>query len=129
MPQGNRTVLIVEDDEIQRSIAAMLLENSELDVLQCDTAEAARRVLDDVGSGLCLMFTDVNLAGEMSGAELACLARQRFPELTVVVTSGHAAPELPSGTTFLQKPWRPVDLIREAEMACSPPCGRAVAGR
>ncbi len=77
MASSKRTALIVEDDEIQRAVAALLLEDNDLEVLQCDTAEAASRVLDDVGSGLCLMFTDVNLVGSMNGVELARVAFRR----------------------------------------------------
>jgi DNA-binding NtrC family response regulator len=118
MASSKRTALIVEDDEIQRAVAALLLEDNDLEVLQCDTAEAASRVLDDVGSGLCLMFTDVNLVGSMNGVELARVAKEKFPALTVIVTSGNVAPELPTGATFLQKSWRAADLVREAHLAC-----------
>jgi hypothetical protein len=64
-----------------------------------------------------MIFTDVNLAGSMSGAELAAVAKQRFPELCVLVTSGRGEPRLPEGIRFLHKPWLPLDLLREAERA------------
>jgi hypothetical protein len=52
------------------------------------------------------MFTDVNLAGQIDGVELAHFARQHYPNIHVVVTSGLAPPrELPDGTTFMPKPW------------------------
>ncbi len=52
----------------------------------------------------------------MVGIELAYLAKQRFPNLNVIVTSG--APRvrrLPDGTSFMAKPWTPLDVLREAE--------------
>jgi hypothetical protein len=65
-----------------------------------------------------MMFTDVNLAGTMTGAELATKARLRFPNLKVIVTSGRNPPKLPEGTMFMPKPWRALDVVREAELSC-----------
>src|SRR5215469_8372284 len=82
------TALIVEDDAIQREMLSLLLEESGYEVIQCDSAEAAERVLENNAGALCLMMTDVQLAGRMNGVELAYVARDRNPRLDVVVTSG-----------------------------------------
>ena len=71
--------LVVEDDQSQRAMVSMLLEETDIQVIQCESGEAAELVLEKVGGCLCMMFTDVNLAGRMTGAELATKARQRFP--------------------------------------------------
>jgi DNA-binding NtrC family response regulator len=110
------TALVVEDDDMQRSLVTVLLEESDMRVIQCSTAEAALQVMDRLGDKLAMMFTDVELAGSMDGIELAYLAKQRFPELHLVVTSG--APRvrrLPDGTTFMAKPWVPLDVLRQAQ--------------
>jgi CheY-like chemotaxis protein len=110
-----RIALVVEDDAIQRQSIAMLLQECEMDVIQCESGEAAELVLDHVGGCLATLLTDVKLAGTMDGIELAQIARQRFPELRIVVTS--ATPRvsrLPDGTQFIAKPWRPLELLREA---------------
>lgn len=109
------TALVVEDDEDQRELVCALLEECDMSVIQCDTAESAEAVLEKVGSHLSMIFTDINLAGEMSGTELAALAKQRFPDLMVIVTSGGNAQGLPAGAMFMQKPWRALDILREAE--------------
>jgi DNA-binding NtrC family response regulator len=110
--------LVVEDDELQRDLVVMLLEESEMGVIQCESAEAALRVLERMGGCLSMMFTDVNLAGRIDGIALAQFARERFPDLHVVVTSG-AAPSntMPDGACFMPKPWRAIDVLREAERA------------
>jgi hypothetical protein len=54
----------------------------------------------------------------MNGIELANRAKGEFPRLKVIVTSGTPAPNLPTGTTFMQKPWLPLDLLREARAVC-----------
>ena len=52
------------------------------------SAEAAELVLERAGGSLVLMMTDVQLAGNMDGVELAHIARRYNPEIGVIVTSG-----------------------------------------
>ncbi|HEY4142520.1 MAG TPA: response regulator [Pseudolabrys sp.] len=111
------TALVVEDDQDQRELVSFLLEECDMAVIQCESAESAEAVLERVGESLSMIFTDVRLAGPMSGAELAEVAKRRFPDLTVIVTSGSEAPALPAGAMFMQKPWRALDILREAERA------------
>jgi CheY-like chemotaxis protein len=110
--------LVVEDDETQREMVVILLEELELKVFACESGEAATMILQEIGDTLCLMFTDINLRGPMTGIELANQARHEFPKLKVIVTSGKPAPNLPAGMTFMQKPWQPLDLLREARTVC-----------
>ncbi len=111
------TALVVEDDREQLDLVSVLLEECDMAVIQCETAESAEAVLEKVGGDLSLIFADVNLAGHMSGTELAELAKARFPDMIVIVTSGSHAPALPAGAMFMQKPWRALDILREAERA------------
>jgi CheY-like chemotaxis protein len=115
--QSKRYALVVEDDALQRQMLVVLLQDSGYEVLQCDTAEAAMVILQEVGHDLALMVADVQLNGDMRGSRLAGFARQLFPNIKVIVTSGKEWPVLPDGATFLRKPWKPVDLIREAKAA------------
>jgi two-component system, cell cycle response regulator CpdR len=110
------TALIVEDDPMQRQMISLLLEESDFDVIECESAEAAEIVLHRTGDSLSLMMTDVELAGRMNGVELAHIAKRRNPELGVIVISGVPLRErLPEGAKFWAKPWAPLDVIREAE--------------
>ena len=110
------TALIVEDDPMQREMICLLLEESEFDVIECETAEAAELVLQHNAEGLALMMTDVHLAGAMNGVELAYVAKKYNPDMDVIVTSGRPLrQELPDGAKFWTKPWAPLDVIREAE--------------
>ena len=111
-----RIALVVEDDALQRETIVTLLQESEMHVIQCESGEAAELVLEHVGGCLATLLTDVNLAGTMDGIELAQIARQRFPELRIIVIS--ASPRvsrLPDGTQFIAKPWKPLELLREAQ--------------
>ena len=107
--------LVVEDDPDQRDLLMVLLEESDLRVFGCESAEAALRLLDKYGSGTSLLVTDVQLAGTMTGADLARIAKRRHPNLAIIVTSGGAKPKLPSDAMFMPKPWRALDILREAQ--------------
>jgi two-component system cell cycle response regulator CpdR len=110
------TALIVEDDALQREMICLLLEESNFDVIECESAEAAELVLERSADSLSLMMTDVNLAGTMNGVELAHIAKKCNPGLDVIVTSGKPLSQpLPDGAKFWSKPWVPLDVIREAE--------------
>ena len=120
------TALVVEDDPMQREMLCLLLEESEVEVIECESAEAAEAVLARAGGSLSLMMTDVQLAGNMSGVELARIARRYNPDMGVIVTSGRPLREnLPDGAKFWSKPWAPLDVIREAERVAYQPGGES----
>lgn len=110
------TALVVEDDPMQREMICLLLEESDMDVIECESAEAAELVLEEAGASLVLMMTDVQLAGHKNGVELAHVAKKFNPDMDVIVTSGNPLRQkLPDGAKFWSKPWTPLDVIREAE--------------
>ena len=105
------TALVVEDDPIQREMIALLLE-TDYDVIQCEDAETAELALKNRRTAL--LITDVSLVGAMTGIELVERARQLQPAIRVVVMSGRTpASALPDGVTFFEKPFYPIELIRE----------------
>src|ERR1700753_97775 len=107
--------LVVEDDALQRESIVTLLEESEMDVISCESGEAAALVLDHVGGCVTALLTDVNLAGRMDGIELAQIAHERYPALRIIVLSANPrVSRLPDGTQFIAKPWKPLELLREA---------------
>jgi len=111
------TVLVVADDQLQRELVSLIFEESDMNVIQCMSAEAAAVVLEKAGNDLTLMFADIDLDGGVSGFELASIARQRFPRIDVIVTSGQIVEEIPDDVLFMQKPWLPLELLRQAEMS------------
>src|SRR6185437_13426704 len=82
------TALVVEDDPMQREMICLLLEESDMDVIECESAEAAELVLEEAGASLVLMMTDVQLAAHRTGVERAHAAKKFNPDLDVIVTSG-----------------------------------------
>ncbi|MCJ2066931.1 response regulator [Methylobacterium sp. J-088] len=118
-----RLALVVEDDPQIRALAETLLEETELDVIGCDSAEAALLVLQARGGDVALVFADIRLAGQMDGLQLARAVATLWPRARLVVTSGHdlPRPDLPQEAVFIAKPWRPLDVLVEAERAAAEP--------
>jgi len=111
-----RIVLVVEDDADQRALASLLFEESEFDVVECASAEAALAVMQRQYQRVAMIFTDVRLAGAMDGVELVRIVRERFPNVPAIVTSGAMGDrEIPGNAVFIPKPWRALDLLMAAE--------------
>ena len=73
-------------------------------------------IIASTGTELQALITDHNLAGKMSGAELAHYARRRHLHMNIVIISGTTVNPMPVGTAFLQKPFSPeplLDMVRE----------------
>ena len=60
-----RKVLIVEDDAEQRPIMKMVLEESELDIIECDSAEIVLATMLLRGQEVAMIFADIRLSGVM----------------------------------------------------------------
>jgi CheY-like chemotaxis protein len=116
--------LIVEDDPNVRELAAALLEETALDVVEVESAEAALDCLQERGGEVAMIFADIRLAGMMDGVQLARAACTLWPTIRIVLTSGAARDrldELPDCVTFMPKPWRGLDVLVEADKAMREP--------
>ncbi|HLH89630.1 MAG TPA: response regulator [Xanthobacteraceae bacterium] len=112
--------LVVETDQEQRALVATLLEESDLQVIECDSAEAALAVVDMKGDHMAMVVTDVELAGRLSGIELAQNLEAHHPQLPVMMISAEPSKrvdELPDNVVRLGRPWRPLDVLIAAERA------------
>jgi DNA-binding NtrC family response regulator len=118
--QQRRIALIVEDDADLRWLTATLLEESELDIIECESAEAALATMLIRGKDVTMIFADIRLPGVMDGVDLAREVKMRWPHLTVVVTSGNPGERLehlPTGVIYMPKPWQPLNVLMVAERA------------
>ena len=106
------TVLVVEDEVFVRIVAADMLEESGFKVLEAgDAAEALDLIA--AHNEIAILFTDVNMPGEMDGVALAAEVVRRHPEIKVVVTSGRqwiGDQDLPDNGRFLKKPYGRAEL-------------------
>jgi CheY-like chemotaxis protein len=119
--ENARRILVVEDEALICVETAETLEHQGFVVHVALSAEDALRQLHG-GLPIDILFTDINLAGPMTGEALAVLARELLPALTVVYTSGTvAAPSRKvEGSTFVPKPYNPERIGRLlAEMSAA----------
>ncbi|WP_409564421.1 response regulator [Methylobacterium sp. J-076] len=115
--------IVVEDEPEIRELAKTLLEETELQVVGCPSAEEALAVLQQRGGEVALVFADIRLAGQMDGLQLARAVATLWPRARLVITSGHGVrrPDLPAEAVFIAKPWRAADVLQEAERAAREP--------
>jgi CheY-like chemotaxis protein len=110
-------VLIVEDEAITRMVAADAMTDDGMCVREAGDATEALEVLADHPE-IGLLFTDINLPGDMNGLALTAKVHQLRPDVELVVTSGGmmvADSDLPDHGTFLPKPYSPGVLVRMVE--------------
>ena len=111
-------ILAVEDEPAVRAVAVEALEDDGFEVIEAPSADHAATILQ-ARDDIAVVFTDVTMAGELNGFDLARIAEKLHPNISVIVTSG----ALPSGFSglapdarFLQKPYRMtrvIELIRQ----------------
>ena len=100
--------LVVEDEPMIRLVAADAISEVGLKVHEAGDAGEALRILREhpkVG----LLFTDIEMPGDMDGLVLAEAVHNLRPDVELIVTSGTndvADSDLPDSGTFLPKPYR-----------------------
>lgn len=115
--RGDETVLLAEDEEAVRSLVQLALEGQGYTVLTATSGLEAVSVLRAAPERVDLLVTDV-IMPEVSGPELANLAREICPGLRVLYMSGYTDDALDrhglQGTTdqFIQKPFTPLIILR-----------------
>ena len=112
---GHETILLVEDEDMVRSIAVEALRRDGYRVLEARTGAEALRLCRDNSTKIDLMLTDVVMPGGMSGQSLAQELHALRPTLKVIYCTGYSsdiAGKLPvrSGWDYLPKPYSIQDL-------------------
>lgn len=100
-------VLIVEDEFLVRMVTSNMLADGGYDVLEAGNAAEAL-ILINARADISLIFTDVDMPGDVNGFGLAHLVHTRTPHLPIIVTSGARLPgeaDLPGSSKFLPKPY------------------------
>ena len=108
VPRGHETILVAEDDESIAHLVGGFLRSHGYHVLTAEDGGEAMTVLQEHGSHVDLLLSDVVMP-KMGGRELAYSLREKMPTLKVVLVSGYAGdPEKTSGLDgirFIQKPF------------------------
>ena len=115
VPRGSETILLVEDEDILRSLSERVLKRYGYTVLSASTGADAVAIAAHSGNTLHAVVTDVVMPG-MNGRQLAEKLRQIRPGLKILFMSGYTDDEvirrgvLRGEAAFLQKPFTPAEL-------------------
>lgn len=101
------TVLVVDDEPLVLMHAVEMIEDAGWRALEAENSAEALAVLH-ANSKIDVLFTDINMPGDMDGLALAACVHRLRPEVHLVITSGKrmfADSSLPDSGTFLPKPY------------------------
>jgi CheY-like chemotaxis protein len=116
--RGSETILLVEDQEQVRAVAAGILQRNGYQVLVAQNAGDALLLAEKHRGGIHLLLTDVVMP-QISGVELARRIALSRPDLKVLFMSGYTDDSivrhgvLDRRMAFLQKPFTPESLTRK----------------
>ncbi len=108
-PKHRARVLLVEDQEAIRRLAARALSVDSIDVTVCQDAQSAIDILNS-SPVFDVVVTDIVMPGVYDGHDVARCARRVSPHTEVLMTSGHAD-RVPVDFDFLAKPYSVARLV------------------
>ncbi|MDR3523305.1 MAG: response regulator [Acetobacteraceae bacterium] len=103
-------ILLVEDEELIRLLLTEVLTDDGFEVYPVADGAAAQNFIN-TSQHFDLMFTDIQLPGDIDGLDVARMVRARTPAIPIIFTTGQ--PDRMEGWTvgpndhFVAKPYRP----------------------
>jgi signal transduction histidine kinase/CheY-like chemotaxis protein len=116
--RGSETILLVEDDEMVRTLVRETLQREGYRILDAPGPIDAKRIADQHKGVIQLMITDVVMP-KISGRDLADQLLKRRPDMKVLYMSGYTDNAvlnngiLSKEVAFLQKPFTPATLTHK----------------
>ncbi len=116
-PTSTATILLVEDEDAVRAFSARVLKNKGFTVIECANGEEALKQMEK-GARFDLLLTDMMMPG-MDGETLAELAKERYPDVRVILMSGYSEDFARHGKddsktfSFLAKPFSLAQLTQK----------------
>jgi len=131
MGASHKTILVVDDEDSARRFIRLALQSPNHTLLEADSYDQALPIFERHFRTVDLAVVDVSMP-ERNGLELALALLAIKPDLKVLYISGRAGaagcefygvPQ--SGGHFLQKPFRPGELVQKVADLIGPPEPRA----
>ncbi|GMV95177.1 MAG: hypothetical protein AMXMBFR82_49550 [Candidatus Hydrogenedentota bacterium] len=122
LPEGNETILVVEDDDSVRLLTTRVLKMCGYTVLEASSGEAALGIAGDYVGPIHVLVTDVVMP-QMGGPQLVERIRAIRPDTCVVYMSGYTDDTivrhglLQSNAHYVQKPFTPRSLAQNIRAA------------
>jgi DNA-binding response OmpR family regulator len=115
LPQLRPIILVAEDESLIRLVISDFLNDAGFEVIQASTGDAALKVIET--RRVDLVFSDINMPGDMKGDSLAEWLSTHHPTVPVIMTSGREIPDIRAADRrFIRKPYALSDVehqIRE----------------
>lgn len=122
MPEPQKTILVVDDEDAIRNLAALVLESDGYRVLKAQHSDEALLLMDTHKENIHLLLTDVRMDPYMNGCELAKCMRLLRPDICVLYISGYTNNAMvqqeveDQRASFLPKPFSPKDLVEKVRV-------------
>jgi CheY-like chemotaxis protein len=113
---GQETILLVEDEEMVRELAARILKEKGYQVLEASRGETALEISKNYQHPIDLMITDIVMPG-ISGKKLAAVIKQDRPDMKILYISGYTDEiisrqgYIEQEVNFMQKPFPPEKFL------------------
>ncbi|HEX2218348.1 MAG TPA: response regulator [Gemmatimonadales bacterium] len=117
---GQRTVLVVDDEDIVRALVARSLRDAGYQVMQANHGEAAIELLEREAAAVDLVICDLVMP-VLGGREVAEWMKEHCPAVRLLFISGYPRNYLQAHDLFdpsvplLRKPFLPSRLLEEVE--------------
>ncbi|MDB5512196.1 MAG: response regulator receiver protein [Enterovirga sp.] len=111
-PDRHPVIVVAEDEPLLRLTAADQLERDGYRVIEVGSAAEALEVLAS-REEVQVLFTDIDMPGDLNGLELAREVHDRWPDVLLLVTSGRVSLEdsdVPDDGMFIAKPYAATGL-------------------
>ena len=109
-------VFVVEHQALLRMGAVDLLREAGFETIEAESADAALAIMKERWPEVRVLFTDVQMPGELDGVDLVTEVHRCWPDVLLLVTSGGVAlkdEELPDDGRFVPKPYQASTLISQ----------------
>jgi two-component system cell cycle sensor histidine kinase/response regulator CckA len=123
--KGRVTVLVVDDEELDRRMAADILRSEGYTVLQAENYTEALALFDAHRKQITLVVADIALP-DGNGCSLALAMRNQKSDLRVLFVSGHVGAEVckyygleVAAVHFLRKPFTAPELAQRVSAVLS----------
>jgi CheY-like chemotaxis protein len=117
--RGKETILVADDEDMVRRLAAFVLQQQGYTVLEAEDGEEAVDLFRRHGDRIDLVVLDLTMPN-LSGREAFRRLLQIDPQVRVLFASGYSAEEITERDLicgFVKKPYRPKELVQIVQEA------------
>jgi len=111
----NKTVLVVDDEKMIRDLLKNTLERDRIEVLVADSGKSALELVES--NNVNVIISDIQM-DEMSGLDLLVQIKMRYPEIPVIMITGHGrkydkdAVISAGADGYITKPFNNLEILR-----------------